>query len=214
MNRYKKILKDKVFNSGKGVLIYSLLLVLLGFLILGLVRFIFVHDHRTHYHANFALYVNGEKDEFNSFTYYEEVTACSDASKMDPKSRAHMHNNVNSIVHVHDDAVTWGHFFSNLGYIFNDNLLITPKGRYEPGDDKKFSYILNGERVKNISDKVIKSEDTLLINFGSESEQELSARYSNITRDAHEFNLRADPGGCAGADEESLTKRIKRSIFE
>lgn len=214
MNILKKILKDRVFGSGKGALIYSLTLVLLGVFILGLVRFIFVHDHHTHYHANFALYINGQKDEFNSFTYYEEVTACSDSSKMNPKSRAHMHNNVNSIVHVHDDAVTWGHFFSNLGYVFHDNLLITPKGRYEPVDDKKFSYILNGEKVKNISDKVIKSEDTLLINFGSDSEQELSARYSNIKQDAHEFNIKADPGGCAGAHDESITKRIKRSLFE
>ena len=178
------------------------------------IRFILIDKHETHYHANFALYLNGKRDEFSSFTFYEEVTACSDESHSSPKSRAHMHDKKNSIVHVHDDAVTWGHFFSNIGYVFSDTLIATQMGTYVKNDKKIFTFILNGEKVQNVADKVIGNDDKLLINYGDESIEVITEQYENISEEAHEYNEKTDPVSCSGGKIESFMDRLRRTLLK
>ena len=53
---------------------------IIGF-ILGVVwfvaaRYVTYKNTATHYHANFALYINGQPDKFDNFTFYEEVQSC------------------------------------------------------------------------------------------------------------------------------------------
>src|SRR5690242_12924059 len=43
---------------------------LLGILWLVGMRFLTVTPTETHYHANFAVYINGTREEFKSFAYY------------------------------------------------------------------------------------------------------------------------------------------------
>ena len=75
----------------------------------------------------------GLKDDFNNFTFYEEVSACSSVHHQDPKSRVHMHNSINSVIHVHDDGVTWAHSFENIGYVLlkTVEIEIISKGLYQ-----------------------------------------------------------------------------------
>ncbi len=195
--------------KNKGFLISTAFV--LGLTTYGFLRFALVERHQIHSHANFALYINGKRDEFKSFTYYEEITSCTNTEQNNPKSRVHMHGNINNVIHVHDEGATWSHFFSNIGYVFADDFLRTSAASYLPTDENKFTYILNGEIVDNVADKVIDSEDKLLISYGNESEQILRERFEQIEHTAHEYNEKSDPSTCSGGAGETIIERLKRT---
>ncbi len=175
-------------------------------------RFTLVEKTETHYHANFAVFINGEREKFESFTYYEEVSACTGDHFNQPSTRTHMHDQVSHVVHVHDKAVTWGNFFENLGMTLGNRVLDASGRTLVDGSSGQLRFILNGKTVESIANEVIKSEDVLLIDFGSDSENVLEERFSEITADADEYNKRQDPSSCQGGKSESFSERLKRTI--
>ncbi len=200
--------KKNIFNWRSlfaGVLIA--LLVVAGF------RFITFKRDDVHYHANFVLYINGQKDEFKNFTFYEEVAVCAVHDPDDMKTRVHMHGQNGALVHVHAHAVTWGQFFDNLGYTVGDNVVATDKNVYADGTDgNELTFELNGQKVESIADRVIKSEDVLLINYGKDDDKTLQSRYDAVPRTAHQANTTADPSTCSGSEPITLTTRVKYAI--
>jgi hypothetical protein len=46
---------------------------------------------KVHYHANFALFINGQREQFNGPAYYTETQLCQVSSIVTPIERAHMH---------------------------------------------------------------------------------------------------------------------------
>lgn len=187
---------------------------ILGFLTLLTVRVIAYEPAApTHYHANFALYVNGQKDEFKSFTFYEEIQACS-AGEGEPKARVHMHDQKNGLIHVHAEGVTWGHFFANLGYGLTDKALVTDDGVFSPTESAKLTFLINGEPVGAVANRLIKSTDRLLINYGSEDTTTLKQRFDAVSTDAAEANTKQDPATCAGSTATKVTfgQRLKYAL--
>jgi len=69
-----------------------------------------------HYHANFALYIDGKKFDFSGDQYMEDVSKCSLGNTVYPKDRAHLHENNGNTIHVHAAGVSWEQFFSNVGF--------------------------------------------------------------------------------------------------
>lgn len=176
-------------------------------------RFILYSPNDVHHHANFALYVNGERDPFDSFTFYEEVQSCTDDELNNPLTRVHMHDQISNVVHVHDGAVTWGHFLANLGYGLTDTVLETDEGVFIDGeDDKQLKFILNGEPVNSIANQVIGSEDKLLIDYGEADQQTLYERYDSIEHTAGEYNQKPDPSSCSGGKNPGFVERLKHAI--
>jgi hypothetical protein len=172
---------------------------ILGALVVFGLRFSLIKNDHVHYHANFALYINGERDEFKAFTFYEEVAACEADHANNPKARTHMHDQVNNIAHVHDNGATWGNFFENLGYTLGDNLIKTDQGVFIDGaEGKKLTFIVNGQKVPTLANRVIQSEDAVLISYGNDDETVLQIQQMSVTKNAHEFNLKADPAACSG----------------
>lgn len=187
---------------------------LAGILWLIAIRFISYEDDSVHYHANFALYTFGRQVPFEGFGYYEEVQSCSGDHVMNPRTRVHMHDSINHVIHVHDTASTWGHFFANLGYTLGNNLLQTPSGTYLENEEHEYEirFILNGEEVDNIANLPIQSKDALLIDISQDSDEELQKRYAKIQKDAAEYNSRQDPPSCAGGKPLTFTERLKKAI--
>jgi hypothetical protein len=190
--------------------------VLVGFLagVIWLVgiRFALYEKEEVHYHANYAVYINGEKEDFNSFAYYEEVQSCGADAAFNPRNRTHMHDEVNHIVHIHDNGATWGHFFANLGFTLGDNVLSTGKDLYTNYQDSKLRFLLNDQEVSTIANQTIRSEDVLLINYGDDSDETLQERYDQITKDAAEYNLRDDPSACSGGKPITFGERLRHAI--
>lgn len=187
---------------------------LLGTFWLLAVRFIAVKDDSVHYHANFAVYINGQREEFKSPLFYEEVQSCSDSEVAKPQTRVHMHDQENSIVHVHDHAATWGHFLSNLGFGLTDKSIMDDKNQtfVDGQDGNALTFILNGEEVTNVANRVVNDEDVLLINYGSEDDDAIKQRAEAIPTDAHKYNDELDPAGCSGSEPLTFTNRLKKAF--
>lgn len=176
-----------------------------------LVRYFMVKDDSVHYHANFALYVNGQQEKFESPLFYEEIAACSAYGHADPKHRVHMHDKNSGLVHVHADGVTWGHFFANLGFVLSKNLIETDNGIFVDDESRELTFYLNGKEVDSVANTAIQSEDVLLIDYGNSSDDAIKSEYSNISRDAPEANTAKDPASCSG-NELTVKDRTIRAL--
>lgn len=196
----------------KRILISVVTGFLIGALWLTTARFVLFKNDAVHYHANFALYVNGKRDMFNNFTFYEEVQSCGSDEVNNPRIRVHLHDNNPSVVHVHDAGVTWGHLFANLGYTLGNDVLKTDSGTYFSGSGGNLRFILNGKLVDGVANSTIRSEDALLIDYGTDSQNVLQSRFDQIPKDADEFNKRNDPSSCSGTKPATFTERLKHAV--
>ena len=191
---------------------------LVGFLLivaawLLIVRLVVDEGEGVHYHANFQIYVHGQLLALDNPIYYEEDSACSEDASGLPLSRVHMHDQVPHLIHVHDQAVTYSHFMSNLGFSLSDHVLEVDDGVYVDGREGELRFILNGQRVFEVANKVIQSEDVLLIDYSPLDFSDLEKYYEQIPKDAAEANLAQDPTGCAGdASSLSFWTKLKQAF--
>lgn len=207
-----RILKKKLIATPRRHIAAVLVIFFAGSLFAFALRFVLVDDDKVHYHANFALYVNGTRDTFEGPSFYEEVASCS-VAEANPKALVHMHDSVSHVIHAHNDSVTWGLFFENISYSVSREALVTDDGIFVDGvDSKKLTFMLNGKIISSIANRVIGSEDVLLIDYGVSSEGQLKVRYDEIIRDAGEYNKRNDPSACTGSKTETFKHRIYRTL--
>lgn len=75
-------------------------------------------DH-VHYHAGFTVYFDGVKQDYSDYKYMNLVP-CSehDVKKRaaeEQMEKAHLHDGVGDVVHVHRAGAVWGDLFKNIG---------------------------------------------------------------------------------------------------
>jgi hypothetical protein len=165
------------------------------------VRFVTYQPDLTHYHANFSVYINGQRETFDGPSYYEETAAmaCTLEQVDEPAERAHMHDNISTAVHVEDKLVTWGNFMQNLGWGISDTYISSRDRLYKTDDTNALTFIVNGKTVDSIQNMIINDEDRVLISYGNDNDAVLQQQYNSIPSDAHEFNVKVDPAGCSGS---------------
>jgi hypothetical protein len=201
----------KRFLSNRLLLVVVSLIV--GALVVLAIRFATYNPHHTHYHANFAVYINGQQELFKNPAYYQEVTACQtgDAPIL-PEQRAHMHDNVNSVVHVHDDGVTWGDFFTNLGWYIGPDFVQTRDGiLYKAAGSKQLHIIINGTDFTGgaaISRQIIHDKDRLLVSFGNVSQSQLANEFKAVPTTAAKVDKSVDPASCGGNEHITFKDRF------
>lgn len=192
-------------------LLFLLLGLLIGVVGILLVRFVTYDPGTTHYHANFGVYINGEREQFKGQQYYQEVKIC-DLKGTSPQARTHMHDNKNSVVHVHDTAVTWGQFFENIGWMVGPDFIRTTDRLYVADDVNKLNIVLNGEDLTDltsISSQVIGNKDRLLLSYGPANPQTLDKQYQTIVADAASYNAKKDPAACGGDGVPTFSERLE-----
>lgn len=181
-------------------------------IVLGM-RFITYAPDEPHYHANFALYINGQREAFKGAQYYEEETMCAVHASITPMGRAHMHDNINTVVHVEDHAVTWGQFFTNLGWTLGPTFIAAPDGTiYAEQGNSKLNLLLNNQDYTDlggVANTVIKDHDKLLISYGNESQQTLQHQYATIPSTAHHYDITPDPQTCSGQTTNDIQDRLQ-----
>jgi len=195
-------------------------ILILGFIIgtvmiLG-VRFVnYEAPEEVHYHANFAVFVDGERELFSNPLIYEEISSCKleTEDKMAPSERAHLHDKVNDLVHVHDEAVTWGNFFQNIDWNIGDTYLDASGKVVINTDTSKVTYMLNGDVINSPTNKEISSKDILLVSYGSSTKEELQKQYDSIAVTAEKYNTTKDPASCSGGqDKNGLKARFEHML--
>lgn len=185
----------------------------LGAVIILAIRFATYKPVQVHYHANFAVYLNGQRFAFKGPQYYQEVAVCSSTNDITlPQQRAHMHDNISSVVHVHDHAVTWGQFFENLGWYIGPNFIETDNGTmYVENDSSKLHVLINGQDYTDltpITNMVIKDKSRLLVSFGDISDATLQQEYKSVPATAAHYDSTQDPSSCAGSEKVTVSDRL------
>jgi hypothetical protein len=196
-------------TSRLAFLVYGLLLATL--VILG-IRYTTYSMPHTHYHANMAVYIDDKREDFKNPQYYEEVALCSMHDKIIPKARVHMHNEENGVIHVHDEAVTWGQFFENIGWYVGPDFIRTPEKMYIADDTSKLHIMLNGQDLTDLStitNEVINDKDRLLVSFGDIDAATLQNEYKTVPATAGTYDTRPDPAACSGDESPTVSERLK-----
>lgn len=204
MDSFKRLL------ASKWIIAVSCLL--LGAAVVLGIRFATYNPGVVHYHANFALYINGQREQFRGSQYYEEEAMCSAATTVTPADRAHMHDNINDVVHVEDHGVTWGQFFANLGWYMGPNFIGGPGNTlYVENGTSQLHLILNGQDytgLGGLANTVIKDQDKLLVSFGDINSTTLQQEYHAIPSTAHHYDVTQDPSSCSGHSASSMHDRL------
>lgn len=171
--------------------------------------------HGTHYHANFALFLKGQRVDFSQPKYSEDISSCVTDEEILPQQRVHLHENNPDIIHVHHSGVTWGHLMANLGFTLGPNHLIDDQGNiYQNNDSQKLSFIINGKVTANPYNTKIENEDRLLINFGPENAEELMAnKFPIVAQNAAKYNAKQDPASCAGDESLNFATKLQKALF-
>ena len=209
MKKKIKILRQYVKKHKKYILCLSMTLCLFLWFIGGYIYtwFKFIPPH---FHANFAMYIHGERVDFSKDQYQEDVAGCSLSGLLYPKDRVHLHENNPDTIHIHDEWVSWGHFFANNSFLFGRDVLVIDTGEIfkenivKSWKDTDHTYILNGERIENPFNTLIKSEDRLLITYGNDSDEVIQQQYDSVSQNAGEYNHKYDPGSCGGTNENAF----------
>jgi len=192
--KYLQFIKTKWF--------IAVVCLLLGAAVVLGIRFATYKVESVHYHANFALYINGQREELKAASYYTEVETCTLDTAMVPSERAHMHDNVNNVVHVEDHSATWGQFFTNLGWVMGPTFIASPDGTiYSDNGDNKLNLMLNGQDYTGfggMQNTVIKDTDKLLVSYGNETTASLKQQYNSIPSTAQKYDTTKDPASCSG----------------
>ena len=178
------------------------------------IRFLYgVESNKVHYHAGLAVYIDGARQEFENPGYYVETTACGGDFSEKPASRAHLHQPHPHVIHVHDKAVSWQNFFTNIGWGLNNQWLYDGNYFYQNRSGKKLRFILNGQFVDYPATKVIGNADIMLIDYGNDPIEVLHQRFIEIKReDVYKANLENDPASCSGQDQSSFFQRIIKAL--
>ena len=201
----RKLFSNHIFLIFFGILVGM-------FIILG-IRFVAYKAEDIHYHANFVLYINGQREEFKNPRYYTEVNLCTADNAMIPATRVHMHDGINDVIHVEASSVTWGAFFENLGWTFGPTAIITPDGTvYSEYGDNKLNLTLNGldyTDMGGLANTVIRDKDRLLISYGNIDRAVLSSEYNSVASNAQKYDLSKDPKSCGSHDSATMKTKFE-----
>jgi hypothetical protein len=188
-----------------------------GVLLFGVARLAFVPEHEhVHFHANFAMVVDGQRFDFSPPRYMQDVAACqADPARIAPEQRVHLHNSDPDVVHVHHAGVTWGHFLTNLGFGTGDGYLVTDDGTWHRTEgERTLRFVMNGHPVPDVHNRLIRPGDRLLISHGPEDAEEVvEQHFSQVASNAPAFDTLPDPAGCSGPQQQPWSDRIKQAFW-
>jgi hypothetical protein len=170
-----------------------------------------------HFHANWAVWIDGERVDFSADRYMEDVAACSSDGHLEiaPENRVHMHANNPDVVHVHHGGATWGHLLQNIGWGIGENWIVPDTGEiYRDTGGAGLTFVLNGFAVPPAHNRAISPGDRLLISFGTEDYAGLMyERFTTVADDAANFDATFDPAACSGHAAESFGDRLRRAFW-
>ncbi len=205
--------------------------IVVGVLVLGTARLLLAPLNKvTHHHANWLITVDGAPVDLSGDRFMEEIAACSGSDEgILPSQRIHMHEGEDAIVHVHHTGATWGHLMMNLGLAIGDDYMMLgpgpvegmdsapPDGRFFESreDEHRLVFILNGFAVPTIQNRVVDSEDRLLVAWTDQPVDAVMAElYPSVASNAGQYNEMMDPASCSGGHGDlPFLERLKLAFW-
>lgn len=142
---------------------------------------------RIHEHADFALYIRGERFDFGK----PEFIATEDDEK---GPNAHIHDPRHTVIHIHRESTTWDEFFLSVGFELKDPTMFGEAGQeslklpsgevLQSNGTETLKFIVNGVRVDGLAGLNINGLTRTLISFGDETDEELWAQWLTVSDEA------------------------------
>jgi hypothetical protein len=138
----------------------------------------------NHTHADFAVYVNGEKLDFSA----EELMsgASTDTEHKDAHHEyLHLHDNNGAVIHRHKPGLTIGEFFASLQVGFEEKCYVSfaPMADGQICDETPFRLFVNGEEMPFSEDYAFSDLDQILITT-ADTDKEVQSQLKAMTDEA------------------------------
>lgn len=141
----------------------------------------------VHEHADFALFINGQKFDFSPAKYQSDKNDEPDhdhgSHQHDPYT--HLHDKKSQIIHTHKAGVTLGYFLKTIGFEITNSCLTTDtKKQYCDDDVSSLKFFVNGKRNARPDQYEIMDLDRLLVSYGPLTDPDLTAQLKALTDEA------------------------------
>jgi hypothetical protein len=137
------------------MIILLMVAVIIGLGVFGYAKKYWVKPTKIHYHAGFEVYVNGVLQDFSSdqYMYFGDCSIAPPSKVVNQIDKAHLHDNVGNVVHVHANNAVWGDLFTNIKFTIDPTLPIE-------------AYV-NGQLINDLLNTPIKPYDSLILLIGT-----------------------------------------------
>jgi competence protein ComGF len=175
-------------------------------------------DQEFHEHADFAVFLNGEKFDFSQEKYMNYEPCKISSNSIIQKTYAHsnnhddiqksnvdLHGNNGNVIHVHKQGITYQDFFHSLQIDFDDQSFTEDEGNtYKNNNENIFQFFINNQQVDSLYNQEIRNLDKVLISYGQKNRSKSSlflelAQISNsacIESGSCTHRERAEPESC------------------
>lgn len=136
----------------------------------------------VHYHAGFQVYIDGKLQDFSGQQYMSLVPCgiVSHDERTEQLEKAHLHEQVGDVVHVHRDNATWADLFKNINFKIDNS--------------KNVNGYINGKKTQDILSQKIKPYDSIIILIGKQ--QSITAYLSHAVTVEHIKNIEKQSESC------------------
>lgn len=161
----------------------------------------------VHYHANFAIFIDGKKQDFSrtEFMHIEPCTEEGSEHSEEEGEKAELHDNIGDVVHVHDEKASWQDLFETMKYDIKSKIA---------KDNNSTRFYLNGNTENDVLEKVIGKHDRLLISIAADEslqkEDVLKREFEKIGKDASLYDSgKKTSETCGQSPKRSFFKRMR-----
>ncbi len=190
----------KIFAASVGILF-----LFVGFVVFKISK---VPTIPVHYHANFAVFIDGVQKDFTKPSLMHIKPCTNDESESsEPEENVHLHDQVGNVVHLHAAGISWRTFFHSIKFDLNSFT-----------NEKELSVYSKGEKVSpGYLDQEIQKQDQVLIHIASESAAAKIVDDSNLIKESEAVGTSAaeydaGKGGaekCGAVGSRTLWQRFK-----
>ncbi|MBP7846110.1 MAG: hypothetical protein KA007_01595 [Candidatus Pacebacteria bacterium] len=189
------------------------ILVVTGFLVVRLPK-----DDLTHIHANFGVFVSGQKLDFSGEKYMHVKPCFSNYhTQKHFGERVHLHDGIGDVAHIHDSGVVWGDLMLYLGVKTTSNGIEFDEKLHAFGKQDKLSYYINGKSVNDFELTEINNNDSLIIILDNEnlsdftvSKEKFNQLSSLLSNRSEELNSLSLAEACGGAYEMGFWEKVAK----
>ena len=159
----KKVLIYSIFTFFGILIFYALFWALTSPLKIGPLGSAFIH-------ADFAVFINGEKYDFNQTIFFEK------------NPYIYISYPYSSLLRIRATNVPLKMFFDSIGWrITKDCIKLHTSEEYCTNKTHSLKFYVNGKRIEDISNYLIKDLDKILISYGNESEEQIKFQLKQIS---------------------------------
>jgi hypothetical protein len=145
-----------------------------------------VNPDPNHAHADFAVYISGERVDFAKAEYMSgsSTGSLTDDEHLSHNPYYHLHDNNGEVIHRHKPGLALGEFFGSIGFTMASDCFTVPGGKPVCNEGAKtWKMYVNGTERPFDPGFVFADEDRILLTYNA-SQADVQRQLSALSDDA------------------------------